>query len=235
MATGKITGTLSATLDPVTLVATAVTWGQFAGIHLWAAANFAREAHRIETEALTLPRPEDRWLMVRYNVVAAIFTAVASVEAYASEVVVEPEKRFPAADMVTLKPKLAKMLKDPSVTRKYEALATLAGGTTPDFTKDPDLAFGDLTLLRNKLVHFKAEPPWARDAHVEVEKRLRPRFTRSRILPGADFFPNGFDSYACAKWSVETAKDFVVRFATRFGWECAFITKESHESKLALP
>jgi hypothetical protein len=55
----------------------------------------AKGALRLENDALTLPRPEDGWLMARYNVVAAIFTAVASVEAYASEVVAEPEKRFP--------------------------------------------------------------------------------------------------------------------------------------------
>lgn len=223
-------------LDAATLQATAVSWGQFSGPHLWAAAHFAREAHRLEEEGLQLPRPEDNHNIVRWNVIGAVLTSVAAVEAYAGEVAVKPEERFPNQPAATARAEVEKMLKGSSVIPKFRKLAELADGSTSlAWMPTEEQALDDLIQLRNKLVHFTAEPPWARNAHDMIEQRLSGRFSGSRLLPGARFFPDGFDSYACAKWCVETARAFVEAFASRYGWPVAFITKASHAPKLALP
>jgi hypothetical protein len=225
-----------ATLGNVTLQATAVTWGQFAGRHLWAAAHFAREAHRLEEEALKTPRPEDYEVTVSHYVVASVFASVASAEAYAGEVAVEPGKRFPHLPVPLALSEVAAMLGWSSVLKKYRKLADLAdGSTTLSWMPAEEAALDDLILLRNKLVHFQAEPPWARSAHNDVKQRLSPRFAGSRIHVNADFFPNGFESYECAKWCVETARAFIVAFATHYGWPIAFLTKPVHAKRLTLP
>ncbi|MFO0642575.1 MAG: hypothetical protein U0183_25315 [Polyangiaceae bacterium] len=225
-----------ATLDGVTVSAHGVTWGQFSGQHLWAAAHFAREANRHEEAAMMLPRPEDNHDLVRWHVVTAIMTSAAAVEAYAGEIGAEPEKLFPNRPPSEARFEIEKMLKGSSILPKYRKLAELADGSTSlDWMKGEERALNDLILLRNKLIHFSGEPPWARKVHDEVEQRLAQHFAGTPLLPGARFFPEGFNSYACAKWCVETARAFVVAFAARYSWPVDFSTKPVHAAKLALP
>jgi len=150
--------------------------------------------------------------------------------------VVEPDKLFPHLAPAAAGFLVEEMLRDSNVIKKYQKLAVLAdGSTTLSWMAAEKAALDDLILLRNKLVHFKAEPPWGRSTHNNVKQRLALRFAGSRVHANVDFFPNGFESYECAKWCVETARAFIVAFAARYGWPVAFVTKPVHAERLKLP
>lgn len=219
----------------VNVQATGMVRINFCGPHLWAAARFAGEAHVIEAQGKTAERPPSFYDETRDLVVATIFLSVASVEAWAGEIAADPGKHFPGKELPAVVAGLAEMVKWSSVEKKYERLAELAGGDGPDFGTDPDSEMRDLIFLRNKLVHFHAEWPDSRKVHDEVVQRLEPRFTRSPLLhESGPFFPDAFGSYDCARWSVETARKFVERFAAQQGWTHPW-TKPVHAEKLVLP
>src|SRR5688572_2569181 len=115
---------------------------------------------------MTLQRPEDNHDVVRWHVIGAILTSVAAVEAYAGEIAVEPEKRFPHLAPALARSEVGKMLKGSSVIPKYRKLAELADGSVSlAWMTAEEEALDDLVQLRNKVVHFAAEPPWARNIH----------------------------------------------------------------------
>jgi len=224
-----VEGSGGGVLGPVTLVATGMVRTNFAGPHLWSAARFARQAHGLEQQGLAVDNPPSFYDEAKAYVVACVMLSVASAEAWAGEIAADPAQYFPGNAAAPAA--MTELVKWSSVSRKYKELARLAG----DSAFDVDEPMRDLILLRNKLVHFHAEYPDARDVHQDVEDRIKVRFTRSPLLHGsAPLFPDAVASYACARWCVETARGFIEAFARARGWTHPW-TKPVHVANLELP
>jgi hypothetical protein len=223
-----------AQLDDVTIVSSGTVMDQFGGRHLWAAAHFARQAHTLEEAAQQTETPESAYDVVSYNVIAAILLAVAAVESWIGDITAVPSRAqyFPGVpdDFIDKVRGLS------NAQTKVSQLREKLGRPALDKTIDPDRELADLISLRNKIVHFGAEPLNQRPEHDEVERRVAGRFGRSPLLGSdAPLFPTAFASYASAKWAVMTARLFIEWMGSDLGWPIAFITKSVHSAKLDLP
>lgn len=207
----------------------------FAGPHLWAAARFARVAYDVEQQGVQSAEPPTFHDELQAHVVAAVLLATCAAEAWAGEVAMRPAEHFAQPFTPGLEQDLANLITWSSIPRKYGTLATLAAQPAPDFKIDPDKALDDLRVLRNALVHFHPESLAQLKTHADVSAMLATRCRRSPLLdPSAPHFPMAFASYDCARWAVQTAQDFIERFAAKCGWGHPW-TKPIHAAKLVLP
>ena len=222
-------------LEPATLVAVGTAWSAFTGMHLWGAARFAREAHRIEQEGLRLPHPPDNHSLVQHYVVATVLLSASAIEAFPSELGA-PADGVGRDVNGEMSDALVRALRSSNIAAKYDALASAEGlGQPRTFMSEAMAELDALVRLRNKLVHFVPELPGSRNEHDKVEAALQTRIAPSPLLPGARLFPDGFGSYSCAKWSVTTARRVIEGFAAQVGVTPAFLEKPVHAEKMCLP
>ncbi len=215
--------------------AVAEVTANFAGPHLWAAAQFARQAHAIEQAGVASPEPPRFHDELQANVVASVLLAACAFEAWAGEIAKRPAEHFPSPFRPALEKGLGELLTWSSARRKYQRLAELSGAPPLDFSAEPDNAIEDLSLLRNKLVHFHPEAPSELVTHAAVSAMLARRCNRSLLLdPRAPHFPMAFASYDCARWAVVTVREFIERFAALRYWHHPW-EKPGHAAKLDLP
>jgi hypothetical protein len=207
----------------------------FAGPHLYSAARFARLAHAVEAEGLAATEPPRFHDELQSHVVATVLLSACAAEAWAGEVTMRPAEHFAQPFAPGLEKELTALLRIPSMPDKYKALARLAVQPEPDFTTEPDKGLDDLRRLRNALVHFHPESLSQLKTHADITQRLSTRCMRSVLLDAsAPHFPMAFASYDCARWAVETVREFIERFARRCGWKHPWV-KPTHAEKLALP
>ena len=199
-----------------------------AGHHLRAAAYFARELGRIETDHDELK--EGLFIQHRGLSIGAVVTAVCALEAGINEVYIDAaekrERPFEGAN-----PKVPLLLSTvwSSVERspilaKYQVALIHASGQEMAKGKPPYQPTESLVKLRDALVHFK--PEWDNDlkAHKKIEERLFGLFAECRYYSPreAAFFPKRCLGYGCAQWAVATVLAFTTEFCAKMRLEPFF-------------
>jgi hypothetical protein len=167
--------------------------------------------------------PDDKEGEHRAYVIGAVFASVAALEASINELYHEAINGEPkTADgfecgTQVIKSEWVKMERRSPILAKYERALRLAG--QPSFegeTTWQDAA--DLILLRNTLVHYKAEWHDERGAHHRLQQRLDGKFILNVRPPGFNlWFPHQCLSAGCAEWATRTVQAFMAAFCKRIG------------------
>jgi hypothetical protein len=220
------------TLEDATLAGTATARPNFANHHLEFALDFARRAYHIETE-----HAGQGWgshaVDVQREVIATVFFSVASLEAWVNEIGADPARRFPALDARLIAAAL-ELAERRQLLEKLQLLAELRQGNPPDYGRPPAQDLPLVVDLRNALVHYR--PEFASGArHGRIGQRLEQRVQRTPFLSRSEpMFPRGFASYDCARWAVETVRDFLAVFGAANDWPHP-TSKPSKAQAMVLP
>lgn len=193
----------------------------FANTHLLNARLCAVRAHDVERSSAgkALGPFFDE---IRADVAASILSSVASLEAFVNEVVFGSDELFghQSTDMVRM---TIELMERHPLLKKLEILTVLNGKPKPDMGKRPGQDVSALVELRNGLVHFRPEWMEKQQRHAKLGERLRNKFGLSPFFDyNEPLFPRACMSYGCAKWAVESVRDFVLEVADANGWPCAF-------------
>ncbi len=107
-----------------------------------------------------------------------------------------------------------------SILEKYDHALMLLKRESLNKTENTYLDAQSLIYFRNSLVHFKPNWDQERPRAIEVKEALQGRFAISPFLDeGADFISMKCMSAGCAKWAVETVRNFVLDYGMRSGLE----------------
>jgi hypothetical protein len=191
----------------------------FAIHHMRAAVRDALAAHAVEqANDTTIFGPWFDDMMM--SVPVAIIMSAAALEANSREII---QDRIDQLETVQPPPPLLKGLKGLSTDssggamEKYKKLAALLGksvNVTSPTWEDAALLF----KFRNKFVHFT--PAWDHETKVhdgDIVKDLKGKVPVSPAYQSVFMFPYGFLTYGCAKWAVETARNFASDFSVLVG------------------
>ncbi len=104
-----------------------------------------------------------------------------------------------------------------NVLGKYELLLSFAGANPLDRGAEPFQSAKLLTLLRNRIVHFRPEDIGA-DTVVSGERALKRMFLPSQLLPDkGPWWPNRALGAGCAHWAHSSAAAFADEVSARLG------------------
>ena len=156
------------------------------------------------------------------NTVASILSSMAALEAFVNEIRFEPAEYFPHQVPELVASSLSQSEREPLLER-VAFLSVLNGRKKPDLGRNPGQSVGALVDLRNALVHFRPEWPDEQKAHSKLGEQLRGRFALSPFFDSSEpIFPRACMSFGCAKWAVESIRDFIVEYANSNGWRYGF-------------
>jgi hypothetical protein len=189
----------------------------YAVIHQRAAVHAARAARSVE-EANNTSEFGAWFDEVMIHVPVAVVMAAAALEANANEIIQDILDRSPSSPRRTLLKDLLDK-RAGGVMEKYRRLA-LQLDKLPDQGSSAWRNADLLVRFRNFFVHFK--PAWDHPARVhedsELAKQLAERIPRVSSFKGR-MLPYRFLNYACAKWSVVSAKTFSAEFSALIGMQ----------------
>jgi hypothetical protein len=215
---GGLRHVLSADLATTSEVrATVRTRVNFAVPHLFSAAHFSRrvgELERVNQGAVYGPFFDE----ILANATASIFTAVASLEAYANELFIDRSDHFPQLSR-EVADRFWELYERKEILRKFELAALLLNRTLPQAGESPVQDVKTLISLRNALTHFKPEWEDERSVHDKVSTQLQAR----RIEPTpfhtgeSGLFPRRWASHSCTKWAIRSCLEFDSRLSAQLG------------------
>ena len=203
----KFEASVNISVPPATVSGSAKVRTNLAVQHIFAAANFARNAG--ELEAANAGQSFSGFFEeILWNVSASVFFAVAALEADVNEIFIDADLNFREHEKY-ITDEIWRLIEQKSILEKYEMVLTLK--KKANFVKG--VAFyqnaDSLIKLRNALVHFKPEWSDEKMEHLKIENRLNGKFPLSPFLPSsAEFFPKKCMSFGCADWAVKTALSF---------------------------
>jgi hypothetical protein len=210
------------TLPSPVVSATAKTRSNLSARHMLAAAYFSRKAGEIE-QAHTGEPFGNFYDDIAWNVSAAVFFAVAALEADANEIFIDSYRTLPEYkeglideiwNLIELKP----------ILEKYQMVLFLKKNERFDKGESIYQDADNLIKLRNALVHFKPEWSDEKKEHIKIENRLKGKFQLSPFLVSdTEFFPKKCMSHGCAEWAVKTALAFREFFSSKSGLENRFV------------
>ncbi len=188
----------------------------FSCLHFFAAAHFSARVKELE-KAHNKEALGPFFHEIRFNSIAAVFTAFASVEALANELLVNWSKVVPNAPSLSNKRKEEIDKKHPLC--KLNFILTEGGKPKISCSVPPGEDLELLRKLRNALIHFR--PEWLRNQaeHAKLSKKLRGRFAGSPFLASDVLFPRAWASHSCTTWAVRTARSVSNLVDDRLGRE----------------
>lgn len=190
--------------------------------HIIAAANFARNAWQIETANSGKPFG-DFYQEIASNVMAAVFFAVAALEANINELFKDSDKSIPEQNQELAEEIWNLFEQKKSILEKYDLALLLKGKKRLDKSISVYQNAEGLIILRNELVHFKPEWSYEQKKHKRIENWLTGKFQLSPFLTSeATFFPKRIMSHGCAEWAVKTALEFRTHFSNVSGLSDSF-------------
>jgi len=158
------------------------------------------------------------WEEIFAHASASVLLAVAALEAYVTESLVDHTDLF-ARDAEHRTEERNRYRRMRPLERYQYALGQLAQGKL-DLGNPSCQGIAALVELRNKLTHFKPEWDTDRLEHAELAHLLARWIERSPFIqPSAGLFPNGWASHSCTAWAVRSIVDFIVEFDRRAGIE----------------
>lgn len=184
----------------LTVTATGTVRRTFAIRHLRAADHFASEVRRIETvhEGAELGEPYD---LCSHNVTAAIIVSFAAIEAALDE----------ASEDIRVPPELGLPLEKAPTLEWAQALLAFRGKPTFDKGAEPYQSANALRLIRNGLVHPKAEWDDDMERNVKLSAKVNALNVQlSPFWPGEGLsFPHRCMSAGVAEWAARSARLFI--------------------------
>ena len=195
----------------------------FSTQHLRAADLFASEAGQYETATNVTESPDETHLMKhRACVTVAILSAAAFLESSINELymsVIDGDQKF--SHLPTERFEKVWEGEDGGkfpILNKYQKALDMAGKKCFDKGDQPYQDADSLIKLRDVLMHYK--PEWNDEGgnHQKLEQRLSKKFPLNRYF-GQQYlwFPHQCLGAGCARWSVDTARDFSDEFCSRLG------------------
>ncbi len=204
----------------VQLTASAKTRMNLSFNHLASATILAREARAIEHRHAGQPLGE-HWEVLLANATGAVMMSVAALEGYIAQVQADGDEHFPTVSS-PLRDATFALIERASTLEKAAHLSLLNGRSPLDLGRAPGQDVVALIRLRNALVHFQPEWFGEQRAHAKLSQQLQHCFEPSEWFPNEPIFPRAWASYACCKWAIDSARDFIVELATVNGWTCGF-------------
>jgi hypothetical protein len=183
-----------------------------AAYHIQAAAAFARQAHRIESENAGHAFDEDS-NPVYWTVSASVIMAWVALETNINELIKTFEDENAGNTGLVER---GSFLYLENVVAKYEGLAKLkecALQVTNDIFKN----FETLGDFRNALAGFQPEWHDEQTKHAKLCKTMREILKPLPRMPSDAVFPACHLGYECAKWAVRTATGFSAHYAFLIG------------------
>lgn len=187
------------------------------------AAFFARKAFEIEaTHKADEPLSPETHHAHRGYVTAALFSAVASLEATINELFIAADSgsspRFEGTDPTfpRLLAEYWREIEGVSTLTKYQTALIL--GRKPMFDKgaNPYQSVNNLIQLRNALVRYKPERDTDQKEHKKIEHRLEGQLTTNPFSSDdAAFFPKKALEHGCAEWATQSSVAFIDDFFAR--------------------
>lgn len=206
---------MRATLEPVTVAATARTRASLSVQHLLAAARLAQEVDGIET--LNVGSEFGPFYDVILGCcVGCVVLSAAALEAYVNEVFADRSEHFATRAQMLLELLWGEYEKK-SVLDKFDLALRLRTGTALDRGATSTQAVDRLILLRNALAHFN--PEWFDDfeEHAKLSAKREGYVGRSPWLPIERLFPRAWATRSTTAWVVSTAVGFIARFSADSG------------------
>jgi hypothetical protein len=220
----------------------------FSGVHLGAAALFARHSYLLEETKRTQTQEQvinDH----RAYVLGAVLHSAAFLEAVVNEFFSDAGDSTDSAAVRSLldseRQLLAEMWEQGvprtaqyPIIKKFEIVLSLLRRSAFDKSTNPYSDARVLTELRNALIHY--EPEWVpggthraqdqKSAH-KFEKALRGRFDLNPFSgSGSTFYPSRMLGHGCAQWAVNTALGFADCFFQLIGTPPPY---EHHRARFA--
>lgn len=205
-----VAGLAANTLGAVSLTATATVRRNFSSQHLNAADHFARELHRHEAEYAGAGLGP-HFDFSSWNGSAAIILSFSAIEAAVDE----------AEDDLGLPVELTDALGRAPTLGHAQALLALRENVLFDQGAEPFQSAELLRILRNGLVHPRAEWDNARDRNKALSRKIvGAHLQLSPFLPDPDLaFPHGCMSAGVATWAATSARQFIREFRRRLRLE----------------
>jgi len=176
------------------------------------AVRFTRKVKEIETEYAGEPFGDFFEEIISYTL-STILASVTALESYINEIFVDRKAYFPGYNQQIID-HIWEITERKDVLEKYSFALSLKDKGKFDTSVKSYQDTKDLIKLRNALVHFK--PEWSHEdgEHKKLMVRLKNKFSFSPYYQNAlSAFPNSLVGYECAKWSLETTMNFIVKFS----------------------
>ena len=185
--------------------------------HFLSAASFSRKVSQLEADHAG-EAFGDFFEEIQSFSIAAIFSLVAALEAYANELfvlyrdVIFPDLRDDVAG------KLWELYEKKSLVDKYELALFLANKPALIKGAKPLQDIEVLIKLRNGLIHYR--PEWSDEQveHRKISAAISGKAITSSFYPAeTPLFPRAWSSHGTVLWALNSAIEFVEKFDSQMG------------------